>query len=134
MGGQLFPSLLNTFKESYPSAIFSAFNNGYLLPVATIKEGDSYSYGSVFIDSMITGQFIINSAGSIIAYYFHSAFKIINHGSFIISYMQTKAGHAKECKRVYADDSVVILDFVDCGMAVISPEVNSQILSILEEQ
>lgn len=134
MGTQLFPSLANRFKEDYASSIFWPFQGGFILPVNDIKRGDTYSFGKVFIDTMARGQFIVNDSGTVIAYYFRSSFKLVNHSAFIICYLQAKAGLAKECKRVYADDSLVILDFTGCGMAIISPQANDKIASILEEQ
>lgn len=133
MGTPLFPSLVNPLGFDAQRGIFYKYKKGYLLLLEDLPATAEIWESTVFINSMLVGKFV-EHAGQIVGYYFRSQFKTICDGSSLLAFSPLKAGQAKECHRVYSDESLVIVEFDSCGTLALSPLCNSSIQTILEEQ
>lgn len=129
----LFQSLLNPVGFDVQKGIFYRYKKGWLLALRDLKAETKVYESTVFINSMLIGKFVY-SGEELVGYYFTSQFKSICNGACLLAYAGSKAGLAKECNRVYSDESLVIIEYAGCGTLAISPVCNYSIQTILEEQ
>ena len=133
MGTPLFPSLVSRIGFDAQRGIFYKYKKGYLLLLRDLPADAEIWESTVFINSMLVGKFVEHNS-EIVGYYFRSQFKTICDSSSLLAFSGSKAGQAKQCHRVYSDESLVIVEFDSCGTLALSPLCNTTIQTILEEQ
>ena len=67
-------------------------------------------------------------------FFLYTAMKVRNGGGFLITFMESKRGKAKEGGLIIRNDHVMVYDFPGCGSLAISTKVNPRMLSVLMEQ
>lgn len=132
MAGQLFHST-KTVDFDMCSGVFHQFLHGWILPTVDLHKGDELVLSATFIKSMLNGQFVERNSQRV-GFYFSSGLSTYCNGACLTAYAKTRAGMAKKCNRVYADDDLVILEFPTCGVMALSPKVNSFLGAVFEEQ
>lgn len=129
----LFQSLISPIGIVAQKGIFVPYKKGWILPLRDLSPETHVYESTVFINSMLNGKFVY-SDDELVGYYFTSQFKAICNGSCLMAYLANKSGMAKESNRVYSDNTLVIIEYPECGCLAISPICNYSIQTILEEQ
>ena len=67
-------------------------------------------------------------------FFFYSAFKVVNKGGVLFTFLESKRGKGKNSTLVYRDPDLVIYDIPGCGSMAIPTKVNEKIHDIFKEQ
>ena len=118
-----------------------------------LEEGTFYSMGDGFIvlkepvqpctfiigeEVKITSMFTIFEVSTdtkpSVGFFFYTALKVRNGGGFLLTFMQSKRGKAKECSLSLRSEHLMVYDYPGCGSLAITTKVNDPMMSILMEQ
>lgn len=69
-----------------------------------------------------------------VGFLFSSAFNTENHGSYIITYLDSRRGMAETSALLMRASNFVLFDFPECGSLAVSTRASPRVQSILDEQ
>jgi hypothetical protein len=78
--------------------------------------------------------FELEREGVKVGFFLYSAFKVVNKGGVLLTYLESKKGKAEKSLVVFRHPSLVVYDIEGCGSIAVSTLVNDRISSILNEQ
>lgn len=115
------------------AGIFYAVDNGHVLtfdplPAGTLELGQEFELNTMFrMHTLVRGDVHVG-------FFFYSAFKVVNRGGVLITFMESKKGKATNTRVVLRHPAVVVYDVRGCGSMAIATKVNPHVQSILAEQ
>lgn len=120
----LIPLLPGTFYE---------ISGQYVLPTKAIAEDQVLTLGNkLSLSCMFTIHFVLLD-GERVGFAFSSQFTTHNGGSYLMTYLRNK-GQATEHETIIKDDDLVVYHYPNKGTLAISPLVNSELITVFEEQ
>ena len=123
---------MRTILDSHPGR-FIEVDGAYLLVTQVIPAGSELHVGTAL---PVTCMFDINFMmlnNHRVGFLFKTRFEVENGGAYLITYLRNK-GPATESETLVKDESLVVYHYPNKGTLAISPLVNSEIETILQEQ
>lgn len=113
---------------------FYALADGYAVVFKDTPAGTVFERGSEYDLNSMLSMWDLNSEGAHVGFFFYTAMKVENRGGYLLTFMESKRGKAKEGKLVIRHPEVMVYDFPGCGALAITTKVSEQMHSILMEQ
>lgn len=113
--------------------LFYEVDGAFLLPTQLIPAGSDLRVGPAL---PVTCMFDINFMlvdGHRVGFLFKTRFEVENGGSYLMTYLRNK-GVATVSETLVKDENLVVFHYPNKGTLAISPLVNQEIETILQEQ
>lgn len=115
------------------AGIIQALDDGHMMTIEDCSPG-VFEKGNKIQAATMMQVWELHRDGSNVGFFFYSAFKTINLGGVLVTYLETKKGKAENASIVLRSPHLVIYDVVGCGSIAVSTKVNDRLLEILKEQ
>jgi hypothetical protein len=115
------------------SGIFCPVGGGHILAESTLPP-DSYQIGAKIQAVTMLEIFELEHNTQKVGFFLYSAFKVVNKGGVLLTYLESKKGKAGQSLVVLRHPLLVVYDIPGCGSMAVSTKVNDRISSILNEQ
>jgi len=133
---QLFSNLLKKRIKIFSHIALHEFyqvDGGHLILNQEIQDDHVEIGEKIPAVGMFTIYWLLNKKMKV-GYYFTSEFRTVNHGGYLVTFLNNGAGKATTAQLTLKTDKLVIYNYPNRGTLAISPEVNDEVQVILEEQ
>lgn len=115
------------------AGIIQALGEGHIMTLEDCPPGEFEKGIRIEAATMLQVWELLRD-GKSCGFFFYSAFKVVNKGGVLFTYLEAKKGKAKDSTIVFRDPALVVYDVVGCGSIAIPTKVNERMLGILKEQ
>jgi hypothetical protein len=112
---------------------FYEISGHYILPTKVIDEDQVLTLGNKLSLSCMFAIHFVLIDGDRVGFAFSSQLTTHNGGSYLMTYLRNK-GPVTEHETLIKDDDLVVYNYPNKGTLAISPRVNSELITVFEEQ
>lgn len=122
-------------RIDFESGMFYSIADGHAIVFENIPAGTEFLRGTEYnLNSMFSMWDLNSIGGDHVGFFFYTAMKVENKSGYLLTFMESKRGKAKDGKLVIRHPNVMVYDFAGCGALAISTRVSEHMHSILMEQ